>query len=190
MTDILPIGKLSTPLLSQFLSQIPTPDPQVVVGPGIGLDCAVIRTGKQLLVFKSDPITFATDEIGWYAIQVNVNDIVTTGALPRWFLTTLLLPAGRTTAEFVEQINKQLSQACQQMGITIIGGHTEITAGLDRPLVIGTIIGEVAPSNLITPCGAKPNDRILVTKGVPIEATALLARELPQLLAKVLTNLH
>lgn len=188
MTDILPIGKLSTSFLNDLLSYLNTPDPQVIVGPGIGLDCAVISLGNRLLVFKSDPITFATDNIGWYAVQVNVNDIVTTGALPRWFLATLLLPERYTTAELIERINHQLLAACQQIGMTVIGGHTEITAGLDRPIIAGTIIGEVAPGSLITPQGARPDDRILLTKGVPIEATAIVAREFPQRLAASLTS--
>ena len=177
MNDILPIGKLSTPFLNDLLSHLAALDPQVMVGPGIGLDCAVIRLGDRLLVFKSDPITFAADNIGWYAVQVNVNDIVTTGALPHWFLTTLLLPEGHTTAELIERINYQLLAACQQIGMTVIGGHTEITAGLDRPIIADTIIGEVAPGSLITPQGARPDDRILLTKGVPIEATAIVARD-------------
>jgi len=69
----------------------------VILGPGIGLDCAVLDLGNTCLVFKSDPITFATDEIGWYAVQVNANDIATTGAIPRWFLVTALFPEERTT---------------------------------------------------------------------------------------------
>ena len=69
----------------------------MLLGPGIGLDCAVIDLGERLLVFKSDPITFVSQDIGWYAVQVNANDIATTGATPRWFLATALMPEGSTT---------------------------------------------------------------------------------------------
>ena len=83
MTDPLPLGKLPVDLLARFLAQAPIQDPRVLYGPGIGLDCAVIDLGERILVFKSDPITFATDDIGWYAVQVSANDVATTGASPR-----------------------------------------------------------------------------------------------------------
>jgi len=93
---------------------------------------------------------------------------------------TLLLPEGSTTEDLVEQIGQQVFQACREIDVSVIGGHTEITYGLDRPILIGTMIGEVDRQRLVTPRGARPGDRLLLTKGVPIEATAILAREFPQ----------
>lgn len=184
---MLPVGKLSPELLQRLLSQAPPQDPRVLIGPGIGLDCAVIDFGEKLLVLKSDPITFATDEIGWYAVQVNANDIATTGAQPRWMMATLLLPERRTQPELVERIASQVYTAAQSIGVSVIGGHTEITYGLDRPILAGTMIGEVDRENLVTPRGARPGDRLLLTKGVPIEGTAILARELPGRLSRELS---
>lgn len=174
-------------LLARLLSRAPIQDPRVVVGPGVGLDCAVVDVGDRLLVFKSDPITFASNEIGWYLVQVNANDIATSGARPRWLLVTLLLPEGQTTVELVEEISAQIHDACEKIGVSVIGGHTEITHSLERPLVVGTMIGEVAHGQLVTPQSAAPGDRILLTKGVPIEATAILAREFPERLGHVLS---
>jgi hydrogenase expression/formation protein HypE len=176
----LPIGKLPPDLLARLLASAPLQDERLILGPGIGLDCAVIDLGSTLLVFKSDPITFASDEIGWYAVQVNANDIATTGATPSWFLMTLLLPEEETSSSLVEQISQQVYEACRGMGVTVIGGHTEITQELKRPIVVGTLIGEVDRDQLITPRGAQPGDRILLTKGVPVEATSILAREFPE----------
>jgi hydrogenase expression/formation protein HypE len=176
--DDLPVGKLPANLLEGLLARLPTHGPQVLLGPGVGLDCAVVESSGRLLVFKSDPITFASDAIGWYAVQVNANDLATTGALPRWLLVTLLLPTHHALP-LLDQIGAQLEQACTQLGIVVIGGHTEVSYGLDRPILVGTMIGEVSPECLITPRGAQPGDRLLLTKGVPIEATALLSRELP-----------
>lgn len=187
-TASLPLGKLPPELLATLLAQAPTDDPDVILGPGIGLDCAVVEVGDTLLVFKSDPITFATDEIGWYLVQINANDIATTGATPRWLLATLLLPEGRATAVSTTQIMTQISDACRQLDITLIGGHTEITYGLDRPIVVGTLIGTVTRERLVTPRGAVPDDRLLLSKGVPIEATAILAREFPERLARTLSG--
>lgn len=183
----LPLGKLPPDLLAQILAQAPVSDPRVLLGPGIGLDCAVLTFGDHCLVFKSDPITFVTEEIGWYAVQVNANDIATTGAVPRWFLVTVLLPEGNTTAEDVQEIMAQVYQGCRSLGISVIGGHTEITFGLERPILAGTMVGEVPREDLITPRGAIPGNRLLLTKGVPIEGTAILAREFPKKLGEVLS---
>ena len=89
---MLPVGKLPAEILARLLSQAPVTDPRVRQGPGVGLDCAVVDLGQRLLVLKSDPITFATEDIGWYLVQVNANDLATTGAVPRWLLLTMLLP--------------------------------------------------------------------------------------------------
>jgi hydrogenase maturation factor len=133
--------------------------------------------GTTLLVYKSDPITFATDELGWYLVQVNANDIAATGAVPRWLLLTMLLPEHTTTAESVESLARQVFDACRELKIAVIGGHTEITYGLERPILVGAMVGEVARDRLVTPRGAQPGNRLLLTKGVPIEGTAILTRE-------------
>jgi hypothetical protein len=95
--------------------------------------------------------------------KVNANDIATTGARPLWLLVTLLLPEGRTTAELAEVIMMQIYEAAKDLGVALIGGHTEITAGLTRPIAIGTMIGEVARESLITPRGAQSGNRVLLT---------------------------
>ena len=174
----LPLGKLPVDLLRTLLGDYPSLPGEVLVGPGIGLDCAVVETTGKLMVLKSDPITFASDAIGWYLVQVNVNDVVTTGALPRYLLVTMLLPEQNAPA-VLEAISRQIRQACAALQISVIGGHTEITHGIDRPILVGTLIGEVDRAALITPAGALPGDRLLLTKRLPIEAAAILAREFP-----------
>jgi hydrogenase maturation factor len=175
-------------MLARLLSQAPQHDPRLLVGPGVGLDCAVIENGDNLLVLKSDPITFATEAIGWYAVQVNANDIATCGATPRWMTATLLLPENQTTPELVERIAAQLFSACEEIGVSLAGGHTEITYGLDRPILVGAMIGEVARHDLVTPRGAQAGDCLLLSKGAPIEATAILAYEMPERLQAVLSQ--
>jgi hydrogenase expression/formation protein HypE len=188
MTEsMLPLGKLPPDVLARMLARAPLTDERVLLGPGVGLDCAVVEMGDRMLVFKSDPITFASDKIGWYAVQVCANDIATTGAKPRWFMPTVLFPEKGTDVGLVDNISNQVFDACRELDISVIGGHTEITHGLDRPIIMGTLIGEVAKDKLITPRGAQPGDRLLLTKGVPIEATAILAREFPDRLLGELT---
>ena len=177
----LPAGKLPPELLARLLAKIRRDDPRVIVGPGVGEDAALIDFGDKLLVAKSDPVTFATDLIGWYAVQVNANDVACCGADPKWFLATALLPVGISPAE-VEGIFDQLSDACDALGVTMIGGHTEMTLGLPRPIISGTMLGEVAKGDEVTTAGARPGDRVILTKGIAIEGTSLLAREArPQL---------
>jgi len=184
----LPLGKLPATLLAQLLETISVRDPQVLLGPGTGLDCAVVEFGEKLLVLKTDPITFATEAIGEYLVQINANDIATTGGRPRWLLVTLLLPEGSTSEESATYIFGQIVEAADRIGVTVIGGHTEITYGLDRPIAVGTLIGEVERSKLITPRGAQPGHRLLFTKGMAIEATAIAAREFNDRLAPFLSD--
>ena len=102
--NALPPGKLPLGLLDDLLGNIPIDDPRVLVGPRLGEDAAVIDFGDTCLVAKTDPITFATDEIGYYAIHVSANDIATMGATPRWFLPALLLPEGATDTPTVRLV--------------------------------------------------------------------------------------
>lgn len=174
----LPIGKLPMEMLAGLLQRYAHADPRVVVGPEVGEDAAAIAMGDRYLVAKTDPITFATDEIGWYVVNVNANDIATRGATPRWFLCTLLLPEGRTDAALVEDIFAQISQACSHLGVALCGGHTEITYGLDRPVAVGVMLGEVEEDRLVSTRGIQPGDALVLTKGIAVEGTAIIAREL------------
>ncbi len=173
-----PIGKLPPEDLAKLLTKYAPNDPRLIVGGAIGEDATVIDMGDRYLVAKTDPITFATDEIGWYAVHVNANDVACTGARPRWFLATLLLPENQTTPALVDQIFGQIDSACAELGISLAGGHTEITYDLDRPLVIGQMLGEVAPDNMLTTGGAQVGDELILTKGIAIEGTAIIATEM------------
>jgi len=172
----LEIGKFPSALLERMLAKISINDPRVVLGPRIGGDAAVIDIGDRLLVAKSDPITFATDRIGWYAVQINANDVACTGGTPKWFMATLLVPERFSEIE-AEGILDQVLEACQALGVTLVGGHSEVTHGIDRPIISGSMLGEVERERLIVTSGAQEGDSIVVTKGVAIEGTALLARE-------------
>jgi hydrogenase expression/formation protein HypE len=174
---IFPLGKLDMNYLGALLNRYTHRDPRVVVGAQIGEDAAVIDFGDRYLVAKTDPITFATDQIGWYVVQVNANDLATTGATPRWLLVTILLPEGRTTEALVERIFQQLHDACSHSQIALVGGHTEVTYELDRPIVVGQLLGEVAKDKLVRTGGAQMGDDVILTKGIAIEGTSIIARE-------------
>lgn len=175
----LPSGKLPPEPLSRLLTELPKRDPQVIIGPGLGLDAAVMAwDGEMCLVAKTDPITFATDAIGWYAVQVCANDVATTGAAPRWFMAVVLLPDAPGNADLAEQIMAQVRDACLTLDVEVVGGHTEITCGLDRPIVCGTLLGQVERRRLVLSSGVRPSDVIILTKGIAIEGTSIIAREM------------
>ena len=170
-------GKLPPALLSRLLSGLdPVEDPSVVLGPRPGEDAAVINPGGGYLVAKMDPITFATDRMGWYVLHVNANDIAATGGTPRWFMATLFLPEG-SPVSMVEEIFGQLQRAAIELGVTLIGGHTEVTVGITRPMISGAMLGEVAPGREISTAGGQPGDAIILTSGIAVEGTAILASE-------------
>jgi hydrogenase maturation factor len=173
----IPPGKLPLEILDRLIRTHTTSIHGVAVGAGVGEDAAAIEFGGKYLLAKTDPITFVAEDIGTYAIYVNSNDIATMGGTPRWFLATVLLPEKGTTPELVERIFRQLSSACRRIDAAFCGGHTEITVGIDRPIVIGTILGEVEKDRLITTAGAMPGDDILLSKAIAIEGTSILARE-------------
>lgn len=177
MHESIPIGKLPAEHLARLLAKHTRPDPRLVVGARVGEDAAVIDMGDRYLVVKTDPITFATDEIGWYVVNVNANDIACTGGTPRWFLATLLLPESKTDITLAETIFEQMAEACDQLDVTLAGGHTEITYGLDRPIVVGQMLGEMAPSRLVATAGVRVGDDVIVTKGIAVEATSIITRE-------------
>ena len=137
----LPTGKLPADLLAQLISTLPIDDPRLLLGPSVGEDAAVIELDADaLLAAKSDPITFATDEIGYYAVNVCANDLAVCGARPRFYLPTVLLPEGTTEAD-VRRICDQIGAACRALEIVVAGGHTEVTAAVNQPVVAGTLLG-------------------------------------------------
>lgn len=172
----LPVGKLKHDFLKELL---PTHDrnTSVIVGPQLGEDAAVIALGDTYIVATSDPITFATEDIGWYVVCVNSNDIAAMGAVPKWLLVTLLLPEDATTPTMVRDIMAQITQACTAFDIALCGGHTEVTAAVTQPVVIGQMMGVTHKNSLFTSADANVGDALILTKGLGIEATAIIARE-------------
>jgi hydrogenase expression/formation protein HypE len=174
----LSVGKLPGELLGRLLAKYATTDPSVIVGPGTGGDAAAITVGDATIVVKSDPITFTSYNPERYLVDVNANDLACLGATPRWLMVTALLPEAATTEAQVEAHFRELGEICRERRISLVGGHTEITLGLDRPILVGVLIGEVSTQGLLKPGGAQPGDQLLLTKALAIEGTALLAREL------------
>ncbi len=168
-------GKLPTELLARLLRHT-SRSPLLAVGAEPGEDAAV-APGASTIVITSDPITFTGDRIGAYAVAVNANDIVAMGGVPRYLSTTLLLAPG-TTEEDLERIFADIADACEKAGILWVGGHTEVTPVVRRTVVSGHAVGFLARAPLSTG-GARPGDRLCMTKWVGLEGTTTIARERP-----------
>ncbi|ASJ00547.1 AIR synthase family protein [Thermococcus gorgonarius] len=172
---MLPAGKVPSEILEKLFRTLGSEDERVLVGPGIGIDFAAISFGDKVVVASTDPITGAVEDIGFYAVHVNANDIAVSGARPRWFLVTILLPEN-SDEELPVRIMRDIDREAKKLGISIVGGHTEVTPGLDRPIVVGTMLGE-KEGNPIRPNNAKPGDAIVMTKWAGLEGTSIIARE-------------
>ncbi len=181
----LPLGKLEPEFLSYLIAKYTTADSSIIVAPQVGIDATVIAFGDKYLIAKTDPITFTADDIGFYAININANDIACMGGIPRWFLATLLLPEKQTDKGLVEKIFSQIQLACRDLNISFCGGHTEVTYGMNRPILVGQMLGEVSREKLIDRKNVAPGDVVLLTKGIAIEAVSIIARERREELNKI-----
>jgi len=173
-------GKLPAALLEAGLSSLVSSDPSLLIGARIGEDAAVLDVAEEeVLVLASDPITLASDCLARYTVIVNANDVATTGATPRWLLTTLLFPPGSSASEVLALV-RDLQNVCATWGITLCGGHTEVSAAVSRPVVVGTMAGTALRSELKDKRRARTGERLLMTKAAGVEGTGLLAREFPE----------
>ena len=169
-------------LLRTVYTNLGKRDKRVLVGPGIGRDSAAVKQNGTILVFTTDPITGTPSHIGQHSVEINANDIATTGARPKWYMCTILLPVG-TREDSLREITREIHETAKRLGIAVVGGHTEATPGLDRPIISGFMVGETRGRVLSAEDG-RPGDSILLTKTVGLEGTAILARDKAALLKK------
>lgn len=167
-------GKLDRATLTDLvLSRTGAANRDLLAGPAFGEDAAAIRVGTETLVVSTDPISLAAERIGQLAVTVSSNDVAACGGRPEFLLCTVLLPSADPT--LLDTITGQLDAESRRLGLTIAGGHTEVVAGLDRPLCSLTCLG--VADRYVPTGGATPGDRILLTKGAGIEATGVLATD-------------
>jgi len=182
----LPIGKVPVKVLKNIVFRyLGAHRSDVIMGPSIGEDAAIVRVGKKLMVISGDPVTGAVEKIGWLAVHVNANDVASRGIRPLWFVSCILLPE-HSRKNIVEKICSQIDRAARELNVAVIRGHTEVTPGLSHPIVAGCIVGLAERGKYVTSGGAKPKDRIILTKGAGIEGTAILASDRQRILNKAL----
>jgi hydrogenase expression/formation protein HypE len=173
----LPPGKIPVDILKEVVfKNLGAKHKEVILGPSAGIDGAVIEIGNRTLIMSMDPITGAIERIGWLAVNINANDVATFGVEPSFLFSCILLPEG-AKKKTVETISTQMNSAAKELGIAIVGGHCEVTPGLHNPIVVGCTMGMTEPGRYVTAAGAKPGDKLLLTKSAGIEGTSILASD-------------
>lgn len=185
---ILPIGKLDSDLLEEIVfKNISYRRSEVIQRPGIGEDCAVVDFGEYDCVLSTDPITASVDAIGKLSINITLNDIASNGVQPIGIMLAVMLPAG-TTDEDVEKIMKQAGEEAAYHGIEIIGGHTEITDAVNRPVIVSTALGRCRSGGGVNSDNIKEGDRILVSKELGLEGVGIIAADREEKLKSFLSD--
>ena len=211
------IGKIDNETLERLvLGRTGAKRDEVIVGPGIGEDCAVLDFGEYECVLSTDPITAGASRVGTLAVHISCNDVASNGVEPMAIMLTVLLPPSVTEKE-IEEIARQADEAAKELGVQIIGGHTEVTDIVTQPLISAVAIGrktkEDVPCVSVIAAGSRrlpadlsfspptrsredsvhaarlvPGDLIIVTKKLALEGTALAAERKEKELKPYLTE--
>ncbi len=175
-TAPIPEGKLPVAQLARLLAGLGPLPASVRLGPAVGEDACALEVDGAVVVAATDPITLTGSDVGRYAVYVNANDVAVTGARPRWFLVTVLLPPG-TTPDLVEELFASMLEALGEVGATLVGGHTEVTGTVNQPVVVGQMLGTAEGGHVVTTAGAAPGDVVVQVGAVPVEGAGVLATE-------------
>lgn len=188
MKRTLKTGKLDSDLLKEIVFEnIKFKRPEVLTRPGIGEDCAVVDFGSYECIMSTDPITAAISDIGRLSIHISCNDIASNGIEPLGIMLAVMLPEG-TTEEQVEEMMRQAGEASEALGVEIIGGHTEITPAVNKPIIVSTAIGRGSKWASQHSENMNPGDYIMITKSAGLEGAGILACDFEGQLEEVLTK--
>ncbi len=178
------IGKIPADVLENIVIKPLTENKirkDIVIRPATGEDCAAIDMEDKLCVVSSDPITGADSDAGYLAVHINCNDIASAGAEPVGILLTVLLPPG-ADEELLKTLSSGAKRAADELGIEILGGHTEVTEAVNKPVISGTAIGKANKNAFVSTSGARPGQDIIITKCSGLEGTAIIAADNEQYL--------
>lgn len=181
-------GKLDSDLLKKIVfEKITYKSPDVLIRPGIGEDCATVDFGQYECVMSTDPITAAVNEIGRLAIHITCNDIASNGIQPLGIMLAVMLPVG-TTEEDISMMMEQAGETAAELGVEIIGGHTEITSAVNTPVIVSTAIGKAGKGTSQQAKAMQPGDFIMMTKWAGIEGTGIIASDFEERLKEFCTK--
>lgn len=172
------IGKIPEVVLKRSVfKQIKHRRQEVLVRPGVGKDCSIIELQPdEAFVMSTDPITGATQDIGSLAVHITSNDIASSGADMIGVMLSILLPEGARESDLREMM-QNIENTCGMLDVEVLGGHTEVTAAVNQPIVTITGVGKIKKSDIITTSGIKPGDEIVMTKWAGLEGTTIIAQD-------------
>ena len=175
---MLKIGKVPESVLKRsIIKQIKTKRDEIIIGAGVGEDCAAIGLEEdEIFVTSTDPITGTSHDIGALSVHVTANDIASSGAEVIGIMLSVLLPEGTEEAD-LKHMMQQVEEVCSKLNIQTVGGHTEVTAAVTQPIITATGIGKVKRDRLVTTSGACPGDDVVVTKWIGLEGTSIIVKE-------------
>lgn len=179
------IGKLpESVLIRSVLKQVKHRREEVLVGPAVGQDCAALAVEPdEVIVMSTDPITGTVKDLGSHCIHITANDLAASGAEPIGVMLTVMLPDTIEEPE-IRRMMQDAETLCKQLNMEVLGGHTEITNVVRQPLISVTGVGKIKRDRLMTMTQIKPDQDIVVTKWIGLEATTILAKEREEELAK------
>lgn len=175
------VGKIPESVLKRSVfKQIHTKRSEVLMGAGVGEDCAAVKLSEdEMFVISTDPITGTATDIGNLAIHITLNDLASAGAEPVGVMLTILLPEHAKEAELKEMMG-QIEEACADAHVQIMGGHTEVTRAVNQSLINVCGVGKAKIGKLISTSGARVGDDIIITKWIGLEGTSIIAKEKEQ----------
>jgi hydrogenase maturation factor len=175
-------GKLPPDLLAELLDAGGPAPPELRLGPAVGEDACAIEIPSGVLIAAADPITLTGSGVGAHAVVINANDVAVMGVRPRWFLATILLPEG-SRESLVRELFESMREALQQVGASLVGGHTEVTPAVRQPVIAGQMLGVAHDARFVRTGGARPGDVVVQVGPAPIEGAAVLGIEAAERLA-------
>ncbi len=183
------IGKVNDDFFQKnIISSIGSRNNEVVIGPAMGVDAAILKTGDGYLAIAEDPIfpsmSMSPDDFGFLTVHIGASDVAVMGVKPQYMTYSLLLPS-ETSEEYIGALIAAISKYAAELGIAIVGGHTGFYGAVTVPTIGGVTVWGMGDS-YVSPKGAMDNDDIIMTKGAGVEAAALLAYELKDALLRVL----
>lgn len=150
----------------------------IIVRPGVGLDCAVAKLEPdELLVMSTDPITGASDDLGKLAVNVTANDLASNGATPMGLMITALLPTD-AKEKHIKTLMKEIDEECAKLGMEVMGGHTEVTTAVNQIVLSVAGIGKIKKDRMLSAVKVKPGFEIVMTKAIALEGTSIIATSL------------
>lgn len=181
------IGKVPENVLKRAVfKQIHHRRPEVILHPGVGEDCSAVEVAEdEVLVFSVDPITATSKGAGTFAVHITANDLASSGAEPIGLMTSIILPP-RTREKKLRELMQEIELACSELNIEIMGGHTEVSDVVNRPVITVTGVGKVKKDALVSTSGLKPGDELVMTKWAGLEGTAIIAAEKEEKLLETL----